>query len=389
MKGVAFAIVAAIFVASGSVSTISSKWQDDVSAVGRPCDADNPGCKTGVLHSFDHPFVQTWFMFLGEFLCMFLVVGQRLYKRYYSIPLEEGVDYMRPVPPFIFMIPSLCDFTASTTMYIGLTLTEASVYQMLRGATVIFTGLLSLLFLKRRFQSFEWLGMLLVTGGLACVGLASMLFSHDSSSAKNPVLGDILIFAAQLIVAGQMVIEEKILTKYNVPPSLLVAWEGTFGLCYATFALGIFQAWPKDGPTLNGHNPPDDFLDAAAQMKNDYRLILSNVMCVFAITFLNSAGQTITKNISATARMVLDTVRNVIVWAVCLAIPFFNEKFQWMQLVGFLLLICGNAIFKRILSLPCEFFQPKDEADILERAKLVVGDDDSSYSEAHTVNEKN
>eukprot|EP00331_Platyophrya_macrostoma_P021501 CAMPEP_0176449004 /NCGR_PEP_ID=MMETSP0127-20121128/26179_1 /TAXON_ID=938130 /ORGANISM="Platyophrya macrostoma, Strain WH" /LENGTH=383 /DNA_ID=CAMNT_0017836179 /DNA_START=90 /DNA_END=1241 /DNA_ORIENTATION=- len=376
LHGATLAIVASIFVASGTISTISSKWQDDISAVGRACPSDEPNCASGKSHVFDHPFVQTWFMFLGEFLCMIICLVQRLYKKWNEIPLEEGVDYMKPVPPFIFMIPSLCDFTASTTMYIGLTLTEASVYQMLRGATVVFTGLMSIVFLKRRFQLFEWLGMVLVTSGLACVGLASMLFASDTSSATNPVLGDILIFAAQLIVAGQMVIEEKILTKYNVPPTLLVGWEGTFGLCYASLALGIFQAWPKSGPSLNGHNPPDDFIDAAMQMQNDYRLIISNVLCVIAITFLNSAGQTITKNISATARMVLDTVRNVIVWGFCLAIPFFNEKFQWMQLVGFILLIGGNAIFKRILTLPCEILKPKDliDVDVNETKRLMDND---------------
>lgn len=372
------AIVALIFVASGSVSTIASKWQDDISAVGRTCPADEPDCASGKSHLFDHPFVQTWFMFLGEFVCMILHLGTMAYKRVKQIELQEGVDFMKPVTPFIFMIPSFCDFTGSTTMYIGLTLTEASVYQMLRGATVLFTGFFSMLFLKRRFQAFEWLGMSLVTAGLACVGLASMLFSSGDSSAPNPVVGDILILAAQLIVAGQMVIEEKILTKYNVPPRLLVAWEGTFGLCYATTALGIFQAWPKSGPSLNGHNPPDDFLDAAAQMGNDWRLIFSNVLCVLAITFLNAAGQTITKNVSATARMVLDTVRNVIVWGVCLAIPFFKEDFQYMQLIGFVLLIVGNAVFKAILRLPCSVLQPapKDE----EQAKLLDQNDQASIT---------
>jgi drug/metabolite transporter (DMT)-like permease len=375
--------VALIFVASGSVSTISSKWMDDIKAVGRSCsDANDPAnCKTDQEHLFDHPFVQTWFMFLGEFVCMIIIQGTILYKRYNVIPLSEGVDYMKPVTPFIFMIPALCDFTASTTMYVGLTLTAASVYQMLRGATVLFTGILSIIFLKRRFRSFEWLGMVLVTSGLLCVGIASTLFSHGKSSGTNPVLGDILIFGAQLIVSGQMVIEEKILTKYNVPPMLLVGWEGTFGLFYASTALGIFQAWPKNGPSLNGHNPPDDFLDATAQMGNDYRLVVSNLLCVFAITFLNAAGQTITKNISATARMVLDTVRNVIVWGFCLAIPFFDEKFEWLQLVGFICLVCGNAIFKQIIKLPCEFFSPPP-AEESNEAATVAGEDDDYLANA-------
>jgi hypothetical protein len=87
---------------------------------------------------------------------------------------------------------------------------------------------------------------------------------------------------------------------------------------------------------------------------------------------LNAAGQTITKNVSATARMVLDTVRNVIVWGVCLAIPFFKEDFQYMQLIGFILLICGNAVFKAILRLPCEALQPATAE--AEKSKLIADD---------------
>lgn len=373
----ATATIALVFVAAGSISTIASKWQDDISAPGRACPEDNPNCTTAPSHLFDHPFVQTWFMFLGEFVCMLVYLVMRVYKRVKNIELHEGIDYMKPVTPFIFMIPSLCDFTGSTTMYIGLNLTEASVYQMLRGATVLFTGVFSMIFLHRRFQAYEWFGMALVTSGLACVGLASMLFTSGDSAAPNPVLGDILIFAAQLLVAGQMVIEEKILTKYNVPPLLLVAWEGTFGLCYTTTALGVFQGWPKSGPALNGHNPPDDFIDAAVQMGNDWRLIVSNVLCVLAITFLNAAGQSITKNVSATARMVLDTVRNVIVWGVCLGIPFFKEKFQWLQLVGFIFLILGNAVFKALLRLPCAALQPAQIETDEEKAKLIETETDA------------
>lgn len=40
--------------------------------------------------------------------------------------------------------------------------------------------------------------------------------------------GDLLIVMAQVATAMQMVIEEKFLTKYDVPPLLVVAWEGEY-----------------------------------------------------------------------------------------------------------------------------------------------------------------
>ena len=42
----------------------------------------------------------------------------------------------------VFLPPALCDMTATSVQYIGLTLTYASSFQMLRGAVIIFTGII-------------------------------------------------------------------------------------------------------------------------------------------------------------------------------------------------------------------------------------------------------
>jgi uncharacterized membrane protein len=39
------------------------------------------------------------------------------------------------------------------------------------GAVIIFTGLLSVAFLRMRLQGFRWIGMILVTLGLVVVGV--------------------------------------------------------------------------------------------------------------------------------------------------------------------------------------------------------------------------
>jgi len=74
-------------------------------------------------------------------------------------------------------------------MYIGLTLTYPSVFQMLRGSVIIFTGILSVLFLKRKLWAFEWLGMGLVTIGLAIVGyvMTCLTVPHSSHALLHVV----------------------------------------------------------------------------------------------------------------------------------------------------------------------------------------------------------
>ena len=106
---------------------------------------------------------------------------------------------------------------------------------MLRGAVIIFTGILSTIFLRARLAWFKWFGMVFVIGGLVTVGLSDMLNQKptchqdtnstiqaqqsqgyalvlspvsftsnsvcnpdNSSSLHNVLLGDILIFGSQV-----------------------------------------------------------------------------------------------------------------------------------------------------------------------------------------------
>lgn len=112
-------------------------------------------------------------MFFGEFLC-FLVYKTMLayYKRkdYDEEQLPESIKGNRNFNAFIFMPPALCDMTATSLMYIGLNLTTSSSFQMLRGALIIFTGIFSIIFLKKKLKLFHWIGMFLVTAGLVIVG---------------------------------------------------------------------------------------------------------------------------------------------------------------------------------------------------------------------------
>ena len=106
-----------------------------------------------------------------------------------------------PFPPAIFALPALCDMLGTCTMYAGLTMTHASVFQMLRGSVVVFTGVLSIAFLGRRLAAHHWAGMALVTAGAFLVGLSSVLGRPDSGAMQpsNPFLGNILVVLAQVL----------------------------------------------------------------------------------------------------------------------------------------------------------------------------------------------
>lgn len=50
---------------------------------------------------------------------------------------------------------------------------------------------------------------------------------------------------------------------------------------------------------------------------------------LISIAFFNFAGVSVTKEMSATTRMVLDSVRTVVIWTFSLA--FLGQAFHWLQ----------------------------------------------------------
>ena len=108
------------------------------------------------------------------------------------------------------MIPALFDMTGTSLMYVGLSLTYASSFQMLRGAAIVFTGILSMGFLERRFGVREWSGIVFVITGLSLVGISDFIMKDDDSIDTNSILtGDLLIICAQVNI-----IKNNLLHKY-------------------------------------------------------------------------------------------------------------------------------------------------------------------------------
>lgn len=77
-------------------------------------------------------------------------------------------------------------------------MTTASVFQMLRGAVVIFTGLFSVIFLKRKLHAYQYMSMTLVLIGTLIVGMSSVLNKESDTNASNPLVGGIIIFTSQV-----------------------------------------------------------------------------------------------------------------------------------------------------------------------------------------------
>ncbi|EFX65280.1 hypothetical protein DAPPUDRAFT_117419 [Daphnia pulex] len=203
-------------------------------------------------------------------------------------------------------------------------------------AIIIFTGLLSTAFLGRLLKAREWLGMLTVIMGLSVVGASDFIFGSGSSnnSINSIITGDLLIVMAQIVTASQM----------RCRPS-----AGIFGFVTLSLLL-IPMYFLRVGPPFisNPRMVLEDALDGFIQMRNNPMIILAMSGTVISIALFNFAGVSVTKELSATTRMVLDSVRTLVIWSVSLSLQW--QQFYWPQIIGFALLVMGMGLYNNIIN---------------------------------------
>lgn len=90
-------------------------------------------------------------------------------------PLVKALSHQSPTELrgwklFLLALPSSCDIMGTTLVNVGLIMVPASIYQMVRGFLVVFVGLFSVMFLKRRLTGSQWGGLFLVVLGVSLVG---------------------------------------------------------------------------------------------------------------------------------------------------------------------------------------------------------------------------
>lgn len=271
---------------------------------------------------------------------------------------DDGRIPIQGLKTLLLAIPACCDIAGTTLMNVGLLFVAASIYQMTRGALVLFVGLFSVIFLKRHLKGTQWFALFTVVSGVAIVGLSGALFKDpppedrikntmstsvvkEMEPAVRVVIGVLIIAFAQMFTATQFVVEEWILEKYALEPLKVVGWEGIFG--FVVTILGMMVLHFTVGVTDAGRY---GYFDAAEGFREimSYRTVgISSILICISIGSFNFFGISVTRTISATARSVIDTSRTLFIWMVSLGLKW--ETFKPAQLVGFALLVYGTFLF--------------------------------------------
>ena len=393
----------------------------------RNCNDPNPKKRA----HFEQPVIQTLQMFVGEMGCWLVVGLMSLYSKYISkqgtaaayqpVPTADdgegpdnasirshtalngsgdhkhaGQNVLRGWRVLLLAAPSTCDICGTTLMNVGLLLVAASIYQMTRGALVLFVGVFSVVFLRRKLHLFQWLSLVGVMTGVAIVGLAGAIqpdkkhvgtdLPHAStadigSDAARVIIGVLMIAGAQIFTATQFVLEEWILERSDIEPLRVVGWEGFFG--FSVTLLGMAVLHLAIGRTEAGHLGPFDMVEGWRQFWEYRPVFISSILIMISIGYdppppispqnttlttplrsgFNFFGLSVTRSVSATSRSTIDTCRTLFIWMVSLGLGW--ETFKWLQVVGFALLVYFTFLFNGIVQPPLEFLKVREVEELL------------------------
>ncbi|PVF97822.1 hypothetical protein CPB86DRAFT_406545 [Serendipita vermifera] len=336
---------------------------------------------------YEQPVWQTLQMFIGELGFLPVLFTALRHRHYQQVQSTETTKQLKPLKgrkKFLFWLPALCDLTATTLMNIGLLYTPVSIYQMTRGALVLFVGILSVLFLKRRLHLYQWFALTVVVLGVAVVGLSGSLtkkslsqtgdvvgkVQEDAPNDATVAVGIMFILCAQIGTAIQFVLEEKIMATYSVTPLVAVGLEGFFG------AFTILLA----SPILVQFKSRSEFFDLARgwdQMIDNQAVLGSAFAIAISIGFYNFFGMSVTRHVSATMRSIIDTCRTITIWLVSLGLGWEVLVWPWslLQVVGFSLLVYGTFLFNSLITPPSFLRAPAE----VEYSAVPTEDEENAH----------
>ncbi|KAG1803559.1 uncharacterized protein HD556DRAFT_1227206 [Suillus plorans] len=367
-------ILLAGMIITGSSNSLWSKWQD-MQCV-ENCSDPNPAHHV----LYEQPVWQTLQMFLGEMLCFLPVIYTWLRARQRTAPvflpsdledepgkIDQTCEELRGWKILLLWFPAACDLTGTTLMNVGLLYTPVSIYQMTRGALVLFVGILSVIFLHRRLWLYQWVSLLTVMAGVSLVGYSGSLIKdavHSTlhllgSDQPEPevtkvLVGIFFVLFAQVFTATQFVVEEKIMARYSVAPLVAVGYEGLFG------ALTIIMCMPILAmPSIASTSPFFDLPRGWYQFVNTPSVLWSGIVIAISISLFNYFGLSVTRHVSATARSLTDTCRTLSIWLVSLALGWEKLLFpiSLLQVLGFSFLVYGTFLFNGLVN-PPSFLHP-------------------------------
>lgn len=318
----------------------------------------------GTSYTFKHSMLQTFLMFLGEYLNLIVFALPLMFNvdklKTHFVDLQRNAKRTKRALIFTKLwaaFPCLLDAFGSGLSITSLLLLPASVCQMLQGGQIVTTCLFSKWINNRPILRHHFAGVLFSSVGFILVGLAGYIATTGGDSEGNYTVGGFFLGVVFMILnlvlqAIQSNVEERIMTKNAIPPMRMVGLEGLFGIIWMFAVLVVLSYIPCPNSQLcdiGGYT--EDVATGLKALFAQPMLVMWCCITIFAIFFVNLNGMILIQNVSAVFRVFWSNTTTIFVWAICLIVGY--ESFVavpfLVQLIGFSCLVTGNFTYNEVI----------------------------------------
>ena len=367
------AIIFVIGIVAGTLCIISSKALYEVKAVG----------VNGEAEPFKASVFETFIMFFGMVFALPLYLVMEGWKRISARNNPEAQAKLAAEPVVTTKmvlslgIPAIFDLCSVLFLMAGLMHVPASMWQLLRGSSIVFVALMKQFGLNSPLSPAMWVGVMTIMVAVILVGLSAVVaptgdsrrrqLSADASedevsAATAGDTGDLLVgigltMMGTFMQSLQYAYEEKVMSGDNpAPPWLLIGMEGIFGT-----ALTVAVVYPLAG-FLPGtdHGVLENFDNTLAQINDNPNILTLSAIFCLSVFVLNSFSVLVTFMLSAVWHAILDNFRPISIWAVQLLIYQLTDgehgetwsNGSYLQLGGLAVMLLGTAIYNGSVKVP-------------------------------------
>jgi hypothetical protein len=321
---------------------------------------DSPGAKADKCPKdetrWSRPFFSSALLFFG----MAFTLVPFFWFRYG----KEGVTKFNGQVILNMLVPSLLEFVGQAMFMMGVLYIPMSLSLTLKGARVVFSAVLLVVFLKRKLFPFHWFAVIATIVGLCIASIQSLVKPSGASKTMSESLtGIALVLGGEFIRSLRAVVEEKLMKKMRYDALLVVGLQGIIGFMLTIPTLFVVTAIKKsDG------KPLEDISVTMKQFASNGLIYGLAATFPFTVSGLFISGAYVTKLMSAVHNALTTILTNGIVWVLTIIIHYIEpsrgaklELLALVQLLGFVIILMASLVYDAIIRLPF-FTYPLDRA---------------------------
>ncbi|KAJ3376344.1 hypothetical protein HDU92_000517 [Lobulomyces angularis] len=116
--------------------------------------------------------------------------------------------------------------------------------------------------------------------------------------------------------------------------------------------------------STNSEDNVFDFIKSFGLIMENPILLYTYLAIIILTAVFAVSGISVTRRISATSRSVIDSLRTVLVYIICLILQW--ETFNILQVFGFILILWGTLTYNNVINPPFCFEKPRAEEELIE-----------------------